>query len=85
MKNTPLYKKYENKKPIAVYTMSNFGGIAILDIIYDIDDMVIACFDFGTGYQKIRHYKIREQKNGRPYIRKNGIYCYLDECIRVEN
>lgn len=27
--------EYQKKEPVAVYGLSNFGGIAILDIIYD--------------------------------------------------
>lgn len=76
----PLYKQYENTKPIGVFTLCNFGGIEILNII---DDYVIACFNFGTGRQQIRTHKIYYTTSGRAYIRKQGNRYYFDEFMRV--
>ena len=33
--------EYQKKEPIALYGMSNFGGIAIIDILYDTDDYIV--------------------------------------------
>lgn len=82
--NMPLYKKYENTKPIAVFGMCNFGGLEILDIEYGIVDYVIACFNFGTGRQKIRRHKVCTAPSGREYIRKEGTRYYFDEMMEVQ-
>lgn len=79
---TPLYKKYENTKPIGVQCISNWGGLEILDIEYGIDDIAIASFNFGTR-QQIRRHKIQTTPAGRLYIRKQGIRYYLDEIMKI--
>lgn len=78
----PLYKQYEHAHPIGIYPMCNFGGLVILDII-EHADTVIAAFDFGTGYQKIRRHKIYYSDTGRAYIRKNSTRYYFDNVMKV--
>ena len=78
-----LAKLYENKKAVGVYTMCNFGGLEILDIIYGIEDQAVACFNNGCGRTDIRKHKIYTTPGGRNYIRKNGIRYYFDEIMRV--
>ena len=78
-----LYEKYKNTLPIGVFAMCNFGGIEILDIIYGINDYVIACFNFGTGRQQIRKHKICYTPSGRAYIRKQGTRYYFDKIMKV--
>lgn len=78
----PLYKQYENRHPIGICPLCNFGGLAILDII-DHADTVIAAFDFGSGYQKIRRHKIYYSDAGRAYIRKNNTRYYFDQIMRT--
>ena len=78
-----LYKTYENKKALGVFTLSNFGGIEILDILHGIDDYAVACFNFGTGRQQIRKHKIYYTAMYRPYIRKQGTRYNLDEILRA--
>lgn len=79
----PLYKKYADTKAVGCYCMSNFGGLEILDIENGFEDYAVACFNFGTGRQKIRRHKIQRTLTGRPFIRKNGIRFYFDEIMRV--
>ena len=83
MKKIPLYTQYETTKPVAFLAMCSFGGIEILDIIYDIDEYAIACFNFGTGRQQIRKHKIQVSSSGRNYIRKQNVRYYLDQFIRT--
>lgn len=47
----PLYKQYENAAPVGVYTLSNFGGLAILDISSD-GETAVCAWHWGDGYQK---------------------------------
>lgn len=78
-----LYKQYEKTPAIGAYPMSNWGGLEILDILYGIDDRVIACFNLGTGRQQIRHHKICYTPAGRAYFWKNRTRFYLDEIMRI--
>ena len=80
----PLYKKYADTKAVGYYGMSNYGGLEILDIEYGIDDYVVACFNWGTGRQKIARYKIQYSTSGRTFIRKQGYRFYMDQIMRTE-
>lgn len=80
---TPLYKQYADTKAVGVYPLCNWGGLEILAVEYGIDDYVVACFNFGTGRQKIRRHKICYSTSGRDYIRKEGVRYYLDNIMRV--
>ena len=83
MKNIPLYKRYAETRACGVYPMCNFGGLEILDIENGIDDYAVACFNFGTGRQKIRRYKIQVSESGRAFIRKEGVRYYFDQIMKV--
>ena len=70
--------KYANKPAIATYCLSNFGGIEILDILYGINDYVIARFYGNTIHCVKIKYGVKHNsfRVGRYTIR-------LDECLRV--
>ena len=78
-----LYEKYAETAAIGYYAMGIFGGLEILDIIHGIDNYAVACFNFGTGRQKIRRHKVYSTPAGRNYIRKEGDRYYLDEMMRA--
>ena len=82
----PLYKKYADTKAIAYINtcFTQWGGIEILDIEHGIDDVAIACFNFGKGRQDVRRHKIYTSRSGRTYIRKQGQRYYLDEAMKVQ-
>ena len=85
MKREPLYKRYAETRAYGVYPMCNFGGLEILNVYCD-DDMVdyaVACFNFGTGRQKIRRHKIQVSESGRAFIRKEGVRYYFDQIMKV--
>lgn len=74
-------KAYENKRPIAVYPMTNWGGLEILDIIYGIEDYVIARYNYGEP-QELHRVKINYGVNHLSF--RIGRYTFrLDECMRV--
>ena len=84
MKNTALYKQYENTQPVGYFTMSNWDGLEVLDLTYKNGELaVVACFNWGTGRQHIRRHVIRYTASGRAYIRKNGWRFYFDEIMRA--
>mgnify|MGYP007057676413 CR=1 FL=1 len=79
----PLYKKYANTEPKGVLPLCNFGGIEVLDYEgsggYFLDDILITCFNFGTGRQQIRRHKKNITDGGAAYIRIYGKRYYLDD------
>lgn len=83
MKNK-LYEEIRKgiKKPCGVYCLSNFGGLAIYDIIYGINDKAVSGFDFGDGVKHIRTTQIYYTATGA-YIKRFGIKYSLDEFIRM--
>lgn len=78
----PLYKQYENARPVGVYAICNFGGLAILDISSD-GETAVCAWHFGDGFQKIRRHRVHTTYTGRDYIRKNGTRYYFDQIIRT--
>lgn len=77
-----LKQLYKDAHPIAVYPITNFGGLAILDIDH-IDDCVIAAWDFGDGYINIHQHKVYYSASGRDYIVKGKRRYYMDEFLVV--
>ncbi len=73
---------YKGRKPLAVYPMSNWGGVEVLDIIYGIDDYAVVRYNFGDVEEKVHKLKIRYD-SGSPYVRLDGNRIRFDECMRV--
>jgi len=76
-------EQYKDKKPVGVYPMCNHGGVEILDIIYGIEDYVVARYNFGEPEEKLHKVKIRSTPSGLPYINLDGNYIRLGECLKV--
>ena len=79
---TLLYKRFENAAPVGVYVLSNFGGLAVLNISDD-GECAVCAWHFGDGYQNIRRHKIHTTYTGRAYIRKGGRRYYFDQIVRM--
>lgn len=73
---------YAEKKPIATYCMSNWGGIEILDILYGIDDAVVYRWNFGTP-SEVHKAKIRYGVNHSSFKTSAGYSIRLEECMKV--
>lgn len=71
---------YKNATPLGVYTICNFGGLAILAMEAE---TAIAAFNWGDGYKEIRRHRIHYTNAGRAYISKRGRRYYFDEIERV--
>lgn len=73
------------KKAVAFKADSAFGGIAIYDIEYGIDDYVIWRYEHGESKpNKLRKSKIYYTvSSGRAYFKVNGRREYLDEFMRM--
>ena len=78
-----LKERYHDAAPVGVYPMSNFGGLAILDIISD--EMAVCAWHYGDGYENIRRHQIHYTYTGRAYIRKAGRRIYLDQIMRLHH
>jgi len=75
-------KAYENKRPVATYCLTNWGGIEILDILYGIEDYVVYRFNFGEP-QELHRAKINYGVNHSSFRTSAGYSIRLDECMRV--
>lgn len=75
-------EQYKDKRVIAVYPMSNWGGIEILDILYGIEDYVIYRFNFGEP-QEVHKAKIRYGVNHSSFKTCAGYSVRFDECLRI--
>ena len=77
-----LKERYKNAAPVGVYTLNNFGGLAILDID---EEKATAAYNFGDGYKQIRRHNIYYTYTGRAYIRKSGQRYYFDQILKSNN
>lgn len=75
---------YQNKEAIAVYGLSNFGGVAIIDIIYDIEDYVV-WYDSQVESEKhkIHVSKIYYTPNDTYFLIYGSKRIKLSECLRT--
>ena len=71
-------KVYMEKNPVAVYAMSAWGGIAILDILYDIDDYIVWT-DTQQSNKKIHVSKVYDDY----FCVYGSLRVKLADCIRV--
>lgn len=74
------YEEFYNleRLPIAYYGMCNFGGIAILDIVDELDTYVIVA-DYYEKPENIRKHKVYTTFKGDFYFVRCNRRFYLDE------
>ena len=77
-----LKERYKNAAPVGVYTLCNFGGLAVLDISNDGESAVCA-WAFGEGFESVRRHRIYTTYTGRNYINKGGRRYYFDQIMRA--
>lgn len=75
-------EKYKDVRPIAVYPMTNWGGVEILDVLCGIEDYAVYRFNFGEP-QELHKAKIRYGANHNSFRTSAGYSVRLDECTRV--
>ena len=73
-----------NKKVIATYPLCNFGGIAIFEFIYGIDDQIKFAYHNGEKFGRTSTAKIRYNEEGSPFIISGKKRYYLNEFIKSE-
>lgn len=72
-------QEYSERKPVAVYPMSNWGGIEILGVE---DEYVYYRFNFGEPTEAHRA-KINYGVKHHSFRTSAGYSVRLDECVRV--
>lgn len=76
--------EYQKKEPVAVYGLSNFGGIAILDIIYNTDDYIVWYNNqIESEKRKIHISKIYYTSSDSYFMIYGSKRIKLSECLRV--
>ena len=64
-------------KPLMTMCMCNFGGIAVMEIEYGINDYAFVCDNYGDGYKNITKNLIRYNAKGEPYFVRYGKRYYF--------
>lgn len=70
------------KNPIAVKSLCNIGGIAIL-AIDEREDKITSCFYNMDKQEDTRTTKIFWDANGEPYFNRYKVKYYLHDFLRV--
>ena len=73
-----------NKKVIATCQLTNFGGIAIFNIIHDIEDKIKFAWCNGDKFGRTSTAKIRYNEEGSPFFISGKKRYYLNEFIKSE-
>ena len=73
----------KDKNIIATMGLSNTGGIAILDIVYGINDKVKFAYHNGEKYGRLSTSTIRTDEEGQPYFNSGKCKYYLNEFILI--
>ena len=73
----------KDRKIIATCHLNNFGGIAIFDIVYGIEDKVKFAYHNGEKFSKLTTSVIRYDKEGQPYFNSGKCKYYLHDFIKV--
>lgn len=72
----------DDYQPLATLCMCNFGGIAVMEVQYGINDYVIVCDNYGDGYKNITKNMIHYNTKGDYFVR-NGQRYYLQGFMRT--
>lgn len=74
-----------SKKILAVCQLTNFGGIAIFDVVHGIDDKIKFAYHNGEEFGRTSTAKIRYNKEGDAYFNSGRQKYYLNEFIKSED
>lgn len=85
MKKQPMYKRYENIKPVGVASVSSVFGIHVYEPDkndkYDCD--YIVSWHNGENEWGYHKHKVHYTSSGRAYIRKGSLTIYCDEIMKI--
>ena len=75
--------QYKDTRPVAVYPMSNWGGLEIIAIEYGINDFVVYRENFGLP-ERLHRAVVRIDKNDRSFFIYNSTRIHLDQCMKCQ-
>lgn len=73
-----------NNKYIAMYSISAFSGIGIVEIKHDIEDYAVVDYITPNCVKRSCNKIYTNSNNGRSYIKKYGQRYYIDEFLRTD-
>lgn len=80
-------ERYRSILAEAALPLSAWNGVLILEVIHDIDDYVITCYEIsdeeGSDRTNFSKSKIQYTASGEAYFFKQGSRYYLDDFIRA--
>ena len=68
---------------LAVFALTAFDSIEIINIEYDVNDSVVFRWNHGGELSRLHKSRIRYNKDGRAYFRTYNLKIALDECVRA--
>ena len=74
-----------DKKIIASCQLTNFGGIAIFELIHGIEDQIKFAWHNGEKFDRTSTAKIRYNAKGNPYFISGKQKYFLNEFIKSED
>lgn len=81
----PLYKKYDNEKPIGItYFAVTFGVLIYQPLPEDSDCDFVAAWTNGEEKFGFAKHKVYFGSKDKVYIRKGNIRIYLQDVLRYE-
>lgn len=82
----PLYRRYQNERPVGVQALSNTFGIAVFDPLEEdrSDCDYVAAWFTEDDYEGFHRHKVSYTPSGRAYLRKGRFKFYLDEIMRTD-
>lgn len=85
MRKQPLYKKYENEKPIGItYFTPALGVLIYQPLPEDSNCDFVAAWTNGEGKWGYSKHKVYFGSKDEFYIRKGNLRIYLQDCLRYD-
>lgn len=78
-----MRESFPPKQPIAVFPLTNWGGIEVLGIQNGVDDKVEVAINTGSTRKQRGPYKVYTTARGRTYFIMDSIRYYLDDFVRL--
>lgn len=78
-----MRESFPPKPPIAVYPLTNWGGVEVLGVQNGVDDKVEVAINTGSTRKQRGPYKVYTTARGRTYFIMDSIRYYLDDFVRL--
>lgn len=78
-----MRESFPLKPPIAVYPLTNWGGVELLGVQNSVDDKVEVAINTGSTRKQRGPYKVYTTARGRTYFIMDSIRYYLDDFVSM--